>query len=158
MSILRGDAEISSSLRVTISLFSGKSNGQWLEGCTFYGNLLFLFFLLNTIINPYYHSCGFMTDIYRTISLFSLPSPWNYNLFLRRIPNRSLWSHRRNPPLVNSRERQSFPASTIPQIFGHCTCSDLKCVECTNYVRIQGWTRACEQSVYVVCVPVWFIK
>jgi len=29
MPILRGDAEISSSLRVTISLFSGKSNGQW---------------------------------------------------------------------------------------------------------------------------------
>jgi len=27
------------------------------------------FFLLNTIINPYYHSCGFMTDIYPTISL-----------------------------------------------------------------------------------------
>jgi len=26
--ILRGDAEISSSLRVTVSLFSGKSNGQ----------------------------------------------------------------------------------------------------------------------------------
>ena len=26
--ILRGDAEVSSSLRVTISLFSGKSNGQ----------------------------------------------------------------------------------------------------------------------------------
>jgi len=25
---------------------------------------------LNTIINPYYHSCGFMTDIYLTISLF----------------------------------------------------------------------------------------
>jgi len=37
MSILRGDAEISSSLRVTISLFSGKSNGQWLVGCKFYG-------------------------------------------------------------------------------------------------------------------------
>jgi len=29
VSILRGDAEISSSLRVTISLYSGKSNGQW---------------------------------------------------------------------------------------------------------------------------------
>ena len=28
MPILRGDAEISSSLRVTINLFSGKSNGQ----------------------------------------------------------------------------------------------------------------------------------
>jgi len=26
------------------------------------------FLLLNTIINPYYHSCGFMTDIYLTIS------------------------------------------------------------------------------------------
>jgi len=28
MPILRGDAEISSSLRVTVSLFSGMSNGQ----------------------------------------------------------------------------------------------------------------------------------
>ena len=28
MPILRGDVEISSSLRVTFSLFSGKSNGQ----------------------------------------------------------------------------------------------------------------------------------
>jgi hypothetical protein len=27
------------------------------------------FLLLNTIINPYYHSCVFMTDIYLTISL-----------------------------------------------------------------------------------------
>jgi len=27
------------------------------------------FLLLNTIVNPYYHSCGFMTDIYLTISL-----------------------------------------------------------------------------------------
>jgi len=27
------------------------------------------FLLLNTIINPYYHSCGFMTDIYLSISL-----------------------------------------------------------------------------------------
>ena len=26
------------------------------------------FLLLNTIINPYYHSCVFMTDIYFTIS------------------------------------------------------------------------------------------
>jgi len=29
MPILGGDVEISSSLRVTISLFGGKSNGQW---------------------------------------------------------------------------------------------------------------------------------
>ena len=26
--------------------------------------------LLNTFINPYYHSCGFVTDIYFTISLY----------------------------------------------------------------------------------------
>ena len=31
MSILRGDVEISSSLRVTVSLFGGKCNGQWLN-------------------------------------------------------------------------------------------------------------------------------
>ena len=37
MPILRGDAEISSSLRVTISLLSGKSNGQCLVGCKFMG-------------------------------------------------------------------------------------------------------------------------
>jgi len=37
MPILRGDAEISSSLRVTVSLFSGKSNGQWQVGCRFMG-------------------------------------------------------------------------------------------------------------------------
>ena len=37
MPILRGDAEILSSLHVTISLFSGNSNGQLLVGCTFYG-------------------------------------------------------------------------------------------------------------------------
>jgi len=30
------------------------------------------FLLLNTIINPYYHSCGFVTDIYLTIGL------WNF--------------------------------------------------------------------------------
>ena len=38
--ILRGDVEISSSLSVTISLFSGKSNGQRLVGCKFYGEVL----------------------------------------------------------------------------------------------------------------------
>ena len=37
MPILRGDVEISSSLRVTISLFGGESNGQCLVGCKFYG-------------------------------------------------------------------------------------------------------------------------
>ena len=36
MPILRGDAEISSTLRVTISLFGGRCNGQWLVGCKFY--------------------------------------------------------------------------------------------------------------------------
>ena len=37
MPVLRGDAEISSPLRVTVSLFSGMSNGQWLVGCEFSG-------------------------------------------------------------------------------------------------------------------------
>jgi len=32
MAILRGDAEISTSLRVTVRLFSGKSIVQWLVG------------------------------------------------------------------------------------------------------------------------------
>ena len=31
-------------------------------------------------------------------------------------------------------------------------------MECTKYVRVQAWTRAFEQSVYVVCVPRCFIK
>jgi len=77
--------------------------------------------------------------------------PTNY-LFLRRIPYRSLWSYPRNHPLVNSWENQSLAATTIPQRFGYCICSELKYVECTKYVRAQAWTRACEQSVYVVCV------
>ena len=40
MSILRGDAEISSSLRVTVSLFSGMSNGQSLVRCELFGLVL----------------------------------------------------------------------------------------------------------------------
>ena len=37
------------------------------------------FLLLNTIINPYYHSCVFMTDIYLTIRRFQILefSLWN---------------------------------------------------------------------------------
>ena len=42
------------------SMSSGFSSGC----CSQWG-----FLLLNTIINPYYHSCVFMTDIYLTISL-----------------------------------------------------------------------------------------
>jgi len=57
------------------------------------------------------------------LNLFPLPSPWNYYLLLRRIPYRPLRSHSRNRPLVNSRERQSLAAATIPKRFGHCTCS-----------------------------------
>jgi len=37
MPILRGDVDISSSLCVTISMFGGKCNGQWLVGCDFMG-------------------------------------------------------------------------------------------------------------------------
>jgi len=95
------------------------------------------------------------------LNLFSLlpPSPPpNYYLFLRWTPYRSLSSYPRNRPLVNSWEHQSLAAATVPQKFGHCTCSELKYVECTKYVRVQAWRRACEQSVYVVCVPSWYIK
>ena len=67
------------------------------------------------------------------LNLFSLPSSWNYYLFLRRIPYRSLWSYPRNRTLVNSWENQSLAAATIPQRFGHCICSELKYVECTKY-------------------------
>ena len=31
-------------------------------------------------------------------------------------------------------------------------------MECATYVRVQARTRACEQSVYVVCVTGWFTK
>jgi len=92
------------------------------------------------------------------LNLWSLPSPCNYYLFLRRIPYHSLWSHPRNRPPVNGRERQGLAALTTPRRFVHCTCSESKCVECTKYVRVQVWTRACVQSVYVVCVTGWFIK
>ena len=80
--------------------------------------------------------------------------PPNHYLFRRPIPYRSLWSYPWDRPLVNSGENQSLATATIPQRFGHCTCSELKYVECTEYVHVQAWTRACEQSVYVVCVQV----
>ena len=89
--------------------------------------------------------------------VFPFP-PCAYYLYLRRIPYPSLWSYPRNRSLVNSWESQSRTAATIAHKFGHSLCSKLEYVECTKYVRIQAWTRACEQSVYVVCVPGWFIK
>jgi hypothetical protein len=49
-------------------------------------------------------------------------------------------------------------ATTTAHRFGYCVCCKLKCVECTKYVRVQAWTRVCEQRVYVVCAPGWFIK
>jgi len=101
MPILRGDAEISSSLRVTISLHptshwpldftlnkliltcnddeisaSPRNIGIYMilfqQNCNnlkmaAIGRNMKLFLLLNTIINPYYHSCGFVTDTYFTI-------------------------------------------------------------------------------------------
>ena len=67
------------------------------------------------------------------LNLFSLPSPWNYYLLLRRILYRSLWSYPRNRPLLNSWENQSLAAATVPQRYGHCICSALKYVECAKY-------------------------
>jgi hypothetical protein len=40
--------------------------GLWVSMFNVFGVVVLL---LNTIINPYYHSCVFMTDIYLTISL-----------------------------------------------------------------------------------------
>jgi len=58
MLIFRGDAEM--------ILFEQNCNNLMMavlaETCSY-------FLLLNTIINPYYHSCGVMTDIYLTTSL-----------------------------------------------------------------------------------------
>ena len=100
------------------------------------------------VVSPKPGHTDWVQDFDFTSNLFSLLSPWHYSLFLRRIPYRSFWSHPRNRPLVSSRERQSVAAATIPQRFGHhCTCSELKYVECTKCVRVQARTRACEQSV-----------
>ena len=47
------------------------------------GRNMLLFLLLNTIIYPYYHNCGFITDIYLTISLSTHngdDTPQNYAL------------------------------------------------------------------------------
>jgi len=41
------------------------------------GRNMCYFLLLNTIINPYYHSCGFMTDIYLTFRLFYTQRRWH---------------------------------------------------------------------------------
>jgi len=70
------------------------------------------------------------------LNLFSLPSAWNYYLFLKRIPYRPLWSHPRNRPQVNSRQIQSFAAANIPQRFLRCICSKL-------------WSTCSVQSTYV---------
>jgi len=112
----------------------------------------------HAVVSPKPGHMDWVRDFDFMLNLFSLPSPCNYCLFLRRTPYRSLRSYPRNRPLVNSWENQSLVAATVPQIFGHCTGSELKYVECTKYVRVQAWTRVCEQSVYVVCVPGWFIK
>ena len=47
------------------------------------GRNIYLFFLLSTIINPHYHSCVFMNDIYLTISLSTHNAndkPQNYEI------------------------------------------------------------------------------
>jgi hypothetical protein len=49
-----------------------------------------------------------------------------------------------SPISVPIPERQSLAAATIPQRLGHCTGSELMYVECTEYVRVQGWTGDCE--------------
>jgi len=54
--------------------FSGKSNGE--DGRYWPKHVVF-FLLLNTTINPYYHSCGIMTDIYLTISLLYTQRAWH---------------------------------------------------------------------------------
>jgi len=119
-------------------------------------------FVLGVVVVPWWASTpdtwsGFEILIScKTCFLFS--PPWNYYMFLRQIPYHSLWLHPRIHPLVNSREPQNFAAANIPQRFRHCTFSKLKYMECTKYVCVQAWTRACEQSVYVVCVPGWFMK
>ena len=74
MPILGGDAEISSWPLLA-------------ETCSYF------FLLLNTIINPYYHSCVFMTDIYLTISLFYTQRGWHTSEFPIDFP--------KNPPISN---------------------------------------------------------
>ena len=84
--------------------------------------------------------------------------PCAYYLYVIRIPYPSLWSYRQNRSLENSSESQGRAATTIAHRFRRCICSKLKYGACNKYVRVQAWTRACEQSVYVVCAPGWFIK
>ena len=43
-----------------------------------------IFLLLNTIISPYYHSCGFMTDIYLTI-IFAIFCHYAMHMFCLAI-------------------------------------------------------------------------
>jgi hypothetical protein len=98
-------------------------------------------------------------DFDSMLNLFSLPSPPHETTACSWDGFRNdHWPCPRNSPLVNGWWNQSLAAATIPQRFGHCICSKLKYVECTKYVRVQAWTRACEEGVYVVCAPVWFIK
>ena len=71
MPILRGDDKIVSSRNIGMLWYSWSKiviTWRWpllAETCSY-------FLLLNTIINPYYHSCVFMTDIYLTVSNFVL--------------------------------------------------------------------------------------
>ena len=67
--VTRNDDEISTSPRnVAIYMILFEQNCNNLKMAAIGRNMQF-FLLLNTIINPYYHSCVFMTDIYLTISL-----------------------------------------------------------------------------------------
>jgi len=58
----------------------------------------------------------------------------------------------------NSSAGQCCAAVTIMYILDYYWFKIWNYEEHNKYVRVQEWTRACEQIVYVVCDPGWFIK
>ena len=73
MSILHSDvSDIDITMQYThiyMTLFEQNCNCDNLKMAALGRNMQLFTLPINTIINPYYHSCVFMTDIYLTISL-----------------------------------------------------------------------------------------
>ena len=91
------------------------------------------------------------------LNLFSLPSPCQLPVpETDSLPPTLVVPS--EPFTCKQLKNQSLATATIPHRFGPSVYSKLKYVECTKYVRVQAWIRACKQSVYDVCVPGLFIK
>ena len=94
----------------------------------------------------------FMLNLFSSSPLCLLPGLETDSLPITLVVSSELFSSKQ------LRKSESCSRNYIPQRFGRCICSKWKYMECTKYIHIQAWTRACEQSVYVVCVPGCFIK